>query len=379
MEAEQLQGLVYLLSGAAIVGFLTLSFRFFGRRFSHYPGDLVFARNSWLEKEELELVEIKAETHDIKSFRFVRSNGKGFPKFRPGQFLTFQIGMQQKLTRSYSISSSNLEEDSVRVSIKQIARGQGSSWFHQCKLGERIWAYPAIGHFTDSHLQKQPRVFIAGGIGITPFLSMILSNLGSSHDCEMYLFYGMRTEADMAFHEQLLELSHKYSSFKYFPILSNAKGEWGGDRGFINLEWVKEKVKLTNDMHYFLCGPSVLMDSFVAVLLKSGVGEDHIYTEAFVSAANIDPAAIPIRSVKILFQGQQYEYHGRQTILDFLEAQGAEIPHACRVGVCGTCRCRMTGKVLTLTDAGLSLMEKQQGYKLSCVAFPSEDMSVELG
>ena len=85
-----------------------------------------------------------------------------------------------------------------------------------------------------------------------------------------------------------------------------------------------------------------------------------------------------MRKARLTYDGREFHYDGKQTILEFFEEQGIEIPFSCRVGVCGTCKCSSSGKVEALADAGLTLSDKRKGLFLACVALPLEDSVIQL-
>ncbi|MCB0413116.1 MAG: hypothetical protein KDD50_02200, partial [Bdellovibrionales bacterium] len=196
----------------------------------------------WVGLEELEIVQIIDETPDIKSFRFKRIDGELFPEFKPGQFLSFQIKEDKKTSRSYSLSSIPQNKGILQVSIKKIDGGVGSSWFHGLKIGDRVKAFSPSGHFVENQESGAESVYIAGGVGITPILSMILSNLESAVSRKMVLFYGARTESDLAFGKLLDFYASGDERFSYYPILSQTTdGE--GDKGYLTMEYIQSKIQ----------------------------------------------------------------------------------------------------------------------------------------
>jgi len=111
-------------------------------------------------------------------------------------------------------------------------------------------------------------------------------------------------------------------------------------------------------------------------LIKDGISIDQIHSEKFASPQAFDPKTIPTREVKITYNNKIYQYNGKQTLLEFLEAQGLSPSFACRVGVCGTCKSKTKGKVHALTDSGLTLAERRDGLVLTCVSYPLEDVEL---
>lgn len=369
MDSLQYEGLFYLSSGLGIFVSMTLGLRLLSQAGNSKNRE---QDDAWHAREALEIIERIEECTNVVTLRFKRANGKPMPTFKAGQFLSVQIGADEKLTRSYSISSSTANLQNIQISVKLLSGGKGSSWVHQLKVGDKILAYPPSGHFSDSAIEDQPRVYIGGGIGITPLISMIQSNLDSGRQVPMTLFYGMRTRQDLAFHSLLQSFAHRHSQFKYYPFLSHEDGDWAYEKGFLTIEEVRKKSAISDHAHYFLCGPSVMTEPLMDQLSLAGVSDDRIHNEKFASAEALDRTKIQSRTARVTFQGTTYEYSGQQTLLEFFEEKGVQIPYACRTGVCGSCKCLAEGKTEALTDAGLTRKEKASGYILTCVSFPSD-------
>lgn len=370
MDDIQFQGVLYLCGGAGMFFSLLLGLRTLAT--ATVPETPTGAPDSWLGPELLEVIGRVEECENVVSLKLRRSEGRSIPSFRAGQFLTVQIGADEKLTRSYSICSSEANRTDVQIAVKRIAGGLGSTWMHQLKVGDKIWVYPPSGHFSDDHFRNLTRLYIAGGIGITPILSMVRSSLDLGITGDMYVFYGMRTKRDLGFHSELEELARRHQRLRYFPVLSHESSDWEHSKGFLTFEYVRERVELRPEIHCFLCGPAVLTDPLIDRLLEHGVPEDRVFIERFASPDSLDRSKIPNVKSKIVLEGRNFDYEGNQTLLEFFESQGLEIPYSCRAGVCGTCKCVVQGNTKMLTDAGLTRAERKAGYVLTCVAFPDD-------
>lgn len=373
---------LFHLTGSGLLFFLTFFvFREWGWRvqMQSEEQEMGMSHHPWSGQEALEIVEVIQETHDIKTFRFKRKEGDLFPHFQAGQFFTFQIGDENnKVMRSYSISSSEINRQVISVSIKKLPDGHGSTWFHQLQVGDQVLAHTPNGQFVLPKVLPRAFVFIAGGIGITPFLSMIKTQVDKGESTPIYLFYGMRTTKDLAFHKVLENLSQSHDFFHYFPILSEQDSQWSGEQGYVSFEMIKERVTPISENYYFFCGPPIMYDNITPKLQQAGVDPSHIHSEKFASPVSLDESQIPERQVKVNYQGHNLDYQGKSTILEFLEDQGQDINYSCRVGVCGVCKCQLKkGEVDQFSDAGLSTEDKAQGYILTCVSRPKTD--VELG
>lgn len=370
MDVTQYQGLFYLSMGLGVFVSMMLGLRLLAQRGSSI--DVFEEDDLWLDVEPLEVIERIEECTNVVTLRLRRRGDKRIPKFKAGQFLSLQIGDDEKVTRSYSISSSTANRQNVQLSVKRLNDGRGSTWVHHLKVGDEVKAYSPSGHFTDESLSDQPRVYIGGGIGITPLLSMIHSNIDAGNGVPMTLFYGMRTRQDLAFHSILEAYAQRHSYFKYHPFLSHEMGEWPYQKGFLTFEEVVKKTSLDQRTHYFLCGPAAMTDALIEQMSLADIPEEQIHIEKFVSPQTLDRTKIPSRSAKVVIDDVAYSYSGQETLLEFLEGKGERIPYACRTGVCGSCKCRVQGKTEMLTDAGLTRHDKAQGYVLTCVAFPAD-------
>ncbi|MBT4761086.1 MAG: iron-sulfur cluster-binding domain-containing protein [Bdellovibrionaceae bacterium] len=373
------KGLFFLVSGTSAYVILLLSLRLMASK-NEDRTDKKEEDYDWKTKEELEIVDIISETHDIKSFYFKRKNKKSFYTFSPGQFLSFQIKDDHKLLRSYSISGSCENTSTLQVSIKKLNDGQGSQWFHQLNIGDSVWAFPPGGLFTDDNLDlNSPRVYIGGGIGITPLISMIKTNIDRSCKAPMSLFYGMRSTKDLAFHKELVLLSERHSQFSYFPLLSDIDDNWEGQKGYITYDFIKSKVEIKANHNFYFCGPPVLTDSVSEKIVASGHDANLIHSEKFASPVAFDPANISNRKAEITVDGQSFTYEGKSSILEFLEDNHVNIDFACRSGVCGACKCKLLkGDVDAFTDSGLTASEIKDGYFLSCVSRPTSDLEIKI-
>lgn len=334
--------------------------------------------DQWYGLEELEIVDIYAETSDIKTFRLKRKE-KLIPMYSPGQFLSFEIPHEQKVFRSYSVSASTENRHLLQVSIKKIPDGIGSNWFHSLKVGDKVKAHPPSGLFTDDDLKDETRVFVAGGVGITPLVSMLQTSVDRGLKHPIYLFYGARTLADLAFHEVIKAAAKRYPNIKYIPVLSDEaeSSSWEGLTGYLTLDIIKEQVKELVSAKYFFCGPPVMTNGIMEGLSAAGVSEDNLHSEEFVSPTSLSEDDIQSLEATILYEGKSYKYSGKKNILDFFEGEGLEIPFACRSGVCGACKLKCkSGEALSLTNSGLNKSE-QKDHILTCVSWPKGDLEFE--
>ncbi len=378
------EGLFYLVSGISI--FITLTLLLRSKGLSEKLSDTSSSANTnsnleWISPEKLKIHNIIDETSDVKTFQFKRISKDKFPIFKPGQFMSFQINNQGKVFRSYSLSGSCENQNIMEVSIKKLPDGIGSGWFHSLKVGDTVTAHPPGGHFTNNDLaESSPRIFVAGGIGVTPFLSMIQTALQRGQKHQIHLFYGARTRDDLAFHKLLQLLEKRNHNFSYTPVLSEKTDHWHGETGFITFDLISAKASsLTSNSatNYYFCGPPILTESVSKSLMDNNIQKTNIHSEKFASPSTISEDDIEHIEAKIHYKGEVYNYSGKQNLLEFLEDQKVEMDFSCRSGVCGACKVKIKkGSVNALTDSGL-IDDEKKSHILTCVCWPKEDLYLE--
>jgi Na+-transporting NADH:ubiquinone oxidoreductase subunit NqrF len=195
----------------------------------------------------------------------------------------------------------------------------------------------------------------------------------------MALFYGMATIKDLVFHQELLNLASTYKNFDYYPILSPGAEGWNGDTGYINLDYILGKIKINEKSHFYFCGPPIMTDSISESLLANGHDQDYLHSEKFASPVSFDLSNIPERKAIVKINNKTMDYFGKDSLLEFMEYNDVDINFACRSGVCGECKCKIkSGEVDSITDSGLTALEKKEGYILTCVSRPLTDIELEV-
>ncbi|MFC1742468.1 2Fe-2S iron-sulfur cluster-binding protein [Candidatus Riflebacteria bacterium] len=376
----RLQGLSYLLGGfLTFVSILSL-LRFMGER-EECPVAKDEEEDSWVVKEALTIVDIIQETEDIKTFRLQRAEQGLFPPFLEGQFLSFFIGdPEKKILRSYSISSSPLNRKILNISVKLLRDGIGSSWFHNREIGDTVIAVPPTGLFSPGLLPSKDvdLILVAGGIGITPILSIVRAAVDTMRPATVLLFYAARSRSDLAFHDLLSHYVRVFKNFKYYPIIEVDDEKWTGLKGRLTMDIMKQKIDDLKSNHYYFCGPPPMTESLSSALKEDGVSEDNIHIERFASPEVLDDTKFEEKEVTVKFNGKNLNYKSQKTLLEFLEEKEINLSFGCRNGVCGLCKAHLlAGEVQQLTRDGLSKQEQKDGYILSCVSRPQTDIELE--
>jgi ring-1,2-phenylacetyl-CoA epoxidase subunit PaaE len=341
----------------------------------------------------LRVKHIEKETDDCVSvsFEIPDSLAEAF-RFKQGQSITIRKTMNgEELRRNYSICSSPLDGE-LKVAIKKVDGGTFSTYANEnMQPGETIEVMPPVGAFYTEldPSQKKNYVAFAAGSGITPILSIIKTTLGVEPQSSFTLVFGNRSKSSIIFREELEALKDKYlARFRVIHILSREKTDAPVNYGRID----KEKVELlfnklidqkkTNE--FFLCGPEEMIFCLRDFLQEKGVPKKHIHFELFtvpgqkkstVTTTTIgeddqgEKSNVSVKLDGIVFDFK-LGYHG-QSILDAALKEGADLPYACKGGVCCTCKAKLLeGKVVMDENWGLEADEVAAGFILTCQSHP---------
>ncbi|MAV34307.1 MAG: hypothetical protein CMJ59_02505 [Planctomycetaceae bacterium] len=366
------------------------------------------SKNAWNGFRKFVVRQRIEEAKGTASFCLEPHDGRPLPAFKPGQFLTFQLDVPTEakpVIRCYSLSDGP-RPDRYRVSIKRVPAprkepdappGLVSNFFHDhVNEGDILDVRAPSGHFFMDPLAKPSAVLIAGGVGITPMVSMLRAIVDSGGERQATLFYGVRNGEDHALKDELTELSSNHPNIRVVTCYSgpraghDVKGQDYDQAGRVTVEVMKEYIKTSNH-RYFMCGPPPFMKSVTDQLGEWGVPKDHIYSEAFGPASikakskkpkdAAEPAAAAVEAVKVKVtfsrSGKEIGWDAGKasSLLDLAEANGIEIDSGCRTGGCGTCKVAIkTGSVKYESDPDCDI---ESGCGLACVACPDGDLVVD--
>lgn len=318
--------------------------------------------------------------------------------FTQGQYLTFRRTFDgEELRRCYSICS-GLDDGVLRVGIKRVAGGAFSTWANEeLAAGEVVEAMPPMGGFYAPLEPGRARHYLgfAGGSGITPVLSIIKTVLSREPKSSFTLVYANQSINSIMFREELEDLKNLHvGRLSIIHILETDAQEIDLFTGRVDAQkcallfngWIDVK---SADLA-FICGPEPMMLAIAAALREHGLGEEKIKFELFASsqpgrrarraeAGHIaDKGAECTASVTLDGATRTFAMakHG-QSLLDAALANKIDAPHACKAGVCSTCRAMvLEGKVEMETNHALEDYEVRRGYVLTCQCFPLTDKIV---
>ncbi|MGB5638864.1 MAG: 2Fe-2S iron-sulfur cluster-binding protein, partial [Sedimenticolaceae bacterium] len=330
-------------------------------------------------------------------------DGEPLPAFRPGQFLTFRLviedpvsGESKTIVRCYSLSDAP-RADFYRVSIKcvpapsdcpDVPPGVSSGFFHDhVHEGDHLMVKAPSGHFHLIEDEPLPIVLIGGGIGITPMLSILNSVLERGVEREIWLYYGVRNGSEHIMKGHLQALAERHDNF-HLHVCYSAPGEddvEGDDydhRGRVDLPLLRNTLKLAR-YQFYVCGPKPMMESLVPGLEEWGVESGDIHYESFGPATLVKretPAQIAVstRPVSVTFNRSRKRLTwnpAADSLLEFAEANGIDVDSGCRAGSCGSCQTALTaGKVDYNQQPDADI---EPGHCLLCIATPSCDLVLE--
>lgn len=342
----------------------------------------------------LKVKEVKKETNDCVSVLFdVPEHLKENFQFTQGQSLTMRAMLNgEEVRRTYSICSSPLEQQ-LKVAIKKVEGGAFSIFANDVlKQNDVLEVMPPIGRFyttLDAANSKQ-YVGFAAGSGITPLLSIIKTTLAAEPESSFTLVYGNKTRSSIIFFEELEGLKNKYiNRFNLIHILSRERTDADLNFGRITKEKCNDLFNKLIDIktvdEFFICGPEDMIFSVKDFLESKGIGEKKIHFELFTTPGQNKPSVVRRESlvtegevqsnIKVRLDGRSFEFsipiNSDTTILDAAMQQGADVPYACKGGVCCTCKAKLLeGEVKMDVHWGLEEEEIEQGYILTCQSHP---------
>jgi ring-1,2-phenylacetyl-CoA epoxidase subunit PaaE len=329
--------------------------------------------------------------------------------FSPGQHLTVRrVNDAGEVRRSYSICSTPgvaQERGLVRIGVREVAGGAFSTFARtDLRVGDTVEVLPPLGHFTTTVDPTRTRHYgaIAAGSGITPVLSLVATTLSVEPASTFTLLYGNRRASTVMFGEELADLKDRYPDrLHLIHVLSREPQLSPLLSGRIDATRIRAILDsplldpCTID-EWFLCGPFGMVTEVRAVLAERGVAGRAVHTELFhVEAeplppkANASPAAAggadditnsaELIDVTMRLDGRESSFTMRrdERVLDAALRVRAELPYACKGGVCSTCRAKVVaGEVVMARNYALEPDEIDGGYVLTCQSNPVTDRLV---
>lgn len=339
----------------------------------------------------LRVKEVRRETADCVSLALeVPESLAGQFRFTQGQYLNVRRDLGgSEVRRSYSICS-GLDDGELRIAVKEVPEGLFSAWANrELAAGGMLEVMPPEGRFFVPLDERHAKHYVAfaAGSGITPVMSLARSTLAKEPGSRFTLVYGNRTLASVIFNEALEDLKDKYlARFALYHVFSreaqgvdlfNGRVDGARVNRFLDTLIPPESID-----EAFVCGPASMGDEIRTVLEARGVPAANIHLERFgappaeAGASKPRPVVVSARpaNVTVIVDGLRYDLdlpENGESVLDAALKAGADLPYACKAGVCCTCRAKLIeGEVRMDANYTLEDAEVASGYRLTCQSHP---------
>ena len=347
---------------------------------------------------KLKVKEVKKETTDCVSIAFtVPDELKKEFAFEQGQNITLKKTIEgEELRRSYSVCTAPFENE-LRVAVKKVEGGIFSSFANdQLQAGDELEVLPPTGKFNTPLKKGNCKQYLAfaAGSGITPVISIIKTTLASEPMSRFTLVFGNKSRSSIIFFEELEGLKNKYlQRFNFINVLSREKTDVALNFGRIDKDKLKELTKLIkfeNIDEFFICGPEEMIFCVKDFIEQRGIDKKKIHFELFASGGlkkNNKTEQFtgenkgPVSKITVKLDGRRFDFElpfsSETSLLDAALKQGADLPFACKGGMCCTCKAKLLeGEVSMDVHWGLEEEEIEQGYILTCQSHPKTEKVV---
>ncbi len=360
---------------------------------------MVLAKALHPKRQYLVVSAVNQRAEDCKTFTLVADKEKStqdIAYFSAGKYLTVFANIEgMNITRAYSISSSPKDalEGKYELTIKLVEGGLMSRYIlDNWEVGTKVEVSAPEGHFDYQPLRDAKKVIcLAGGSGITPFVSMANAILDGDEDFEMTLLYGSRNKDVIIFKDELQAVADKCDKVKVIHVLSDKDADVTGEgyeAGFITADLIKKYAPTNEPYSVFICGPQQMYDFLNTELDKLGLEKKYIRHEMFGEFHNPKTQAdypndvpetvnitVTIQDVTKIVTGSSND-----SVLQILEKNGISAPARCRSGECGFCHSHLlSGKVYVPKHLEY---RRLADFKFDCIhpccSFPLTDLVINV-
>jgi ferredoxin-NADP reductase len=357
----------------------------------------------WGEGDGSTLVcrQVQDITHDVRTFLFEPDRPALF-HHEPGQFVTLQLQIDGRpVSRCYTISSPPTRPHLLGITVKRHPGGLVSNWLHDTMApGKRITAEGPFGVFTIDRHPAAKYLFLSGGSGITPVMSMTrtLYDLGS--DADVVFVHSARTPSDIIFRCELEMIASTVPTVRVSHVCERdaPRERWRGLRGFLTAQMLQVLAPDLAERVVFCCGPAPYMAAVRRMLAESGFDMRYYHEESFsfsdlmleeisapaATGATTDDkgrdAAPGTRtySVEFVRSGRSFACAEDENVLDAAYEAGLNPPSSCGQGMCGTCKTTLlSGSVDMQHNGGIRPREIARNRVLICCSKPLSDLTID--
>ncbi|MCW5231842.1 FAD-binding oxidoreductase [Verminephrobacter eiseniae] len=353
------------------------------------------------QDHRLRCVHIRQETHDVKTFVLAPRAPRSF-RYLPGQFITLELDIAgRRINRCYTLSSTPTRPDLVSITVKRVPGGPVSNWLHeQLRVGMALDVLGPGGAFSCFAAPAQRYLFLSGGSGITPLMSMAraLHDLGS--DADILFVHCARSPADVLFSDELGLMARHMPHLRLATVCEQqAPGSaYAGHLGRLDAALLARIAPDLQQRDIYTCGPAPFMAAIHAYLSGAGFPMARYRQESFAFESLAQPVATalpaagastapanasprtgaPAYQVRLQKTGHQFDCPAEQTLLQAAIAAGLRLPFSCTSGACGTCKSKkIAGQVRIEHAGGIRQREIDQGWILPCCSKPLSDIVLD--
>ncbi len=338
---------------------------------------------------QAEIAEVTQETGSTRTLRLAPT-GEPFVPFRAGQFINLFLTVDGVATsRPYTISSPPSRPGYMDITVRGMKDGFVSTYLlEQANTGDAFEISGPAGFFYHETLSDTDDVvFLAGGSGVTPFMSIIRDALDMNRDLKMHLIYGSRAPDDIIFAEELAGLACGENNLKVDIVISEPPEDYQGMCGMLDTGVISSLVGEVRGKTFYMCGPQAMYGLCQGSLDELGVSPRRIKRE--LSGPPPDITAVegwPERlngdeEFKVKVEGKRNRLTVRcgEPLLNSLERNKVTIDSLCRSGECGVCRTRLLeGEVYMPPGATVRRSDLAFGYIHPCLSYPMSDITIRL-
>ncbi len=352
------------------------------------------------EKQFLQVTDIEELSKDTKLLRFISAKpNKPLAPFRAGQYIGLIVEINGvRTSRPFSLASSPNQLAYYELGIKRKENGFVSIYLlDKIKVGDILEATEPLGDlYYNQIFHGEDLVFIAGGSGITPFISMLKNITEHNLKLNVWLFFGCLTEKDILFKKELNDIQSRRPNIKIQYILSEPGSNWKGACGFITKDKILEDIKTIKDKFFYIVGNRAMYSFIQEQLEELNVAKSSTIFELYGVPDDVTkiigwPKDITVTNkVKItidfLKQGKKMqetiEALSVEPLLNSLEKEkslGLLINSGCRSGACALCRTKLkSGKIFMLPEVKMREIDQDFGFIHPCVSYPLTDIHLDL-
>ncbi|MGD0855208.1 MAG: FAD-dependent oxidoreductase [Dehalococcoidia bacterium] len=336
----------------------------------------------------LKVQEITGETASAKTLRLVSDDGK-LPFFRAGQYVNLFVKAGKTLTsRPYSIASEP-GKSHIDLTVRRVEKGFVSRYLlNKVKEGDKFESTSPNGNFYyEPLIDTDHLVFLAGGSGITPFMSIIRQAAASKQALKIHLLYGSRKPGDIIFKKELDRIADRDRNIRVDYVISEPPAGWEGHTGFLDAKMLSKLVGDVKGKTFFICGPAPMYALCEPALKSLGIPARRIKKEVYGPLCNVTdepgwPKGVDTDSQFIVVEertGREIKAKASEPLMVSLERHGIVIPAVCRSGECTACRTRLvSGKVFIPERVHRRQADLKSGYIHPCMTYPLDDLHIRI-